>query len=421
MEDGTAWRLRRGRVRVVRAALVRTLALALAPFLPSPLGAQGSLPNRAPVPGVHFSARHDFRVDTVAFFDHPWSIAWLPGGEMLVTERPGRLRVVRDGVVDPEPVAGVPRVFRERGQGGLMDVLPHPDFASNPFVYLSYAKPGANDSLAASAIARGRWDGSRLVDVQDIFVSKTWHPRNNHFGGKMAFDGRGYLFLGMGERQAAPALLADHPAQDLSNDLGTMVRLHDDGTVPVDNPFVGRPGVPPEIWSWGHRNPQGLAVDPATGAVWETEHGPRGGDELNLVRPGANYGWPVVSHGVDYDGKPFTARTGGEGFEAPRFVWVPSVAASGLAFYTGTPFPWWRGSLFSGGLAGEVLVRITLEGDLVMSAETLLLGEIGRIRDVRQGPDGLLYLAVDTEGNAGPPTPVVRLVPVAGDVLPPPR
>ena len=401
----------------IRAALgAGALALGLA----SPLTAQGSLPLRAPLAGVQLSARHDFRVDTVALFDHPWSIAWLPTGEMLVTERPGRLRIVRGGKLDPDPVAGVPEVFRERGQGGLMDVLPHPDFAANHLIYLSYAKPSPDDSLGADAIARGRLEGNRLVDVRDIYVSRSFLARNNHFSGRMAFDTAGYLYLAIGDRQAAPALLATHPAQDLTNDIGTVVRVHDDGRIPTDNPFVGRADVPPAIWSWGHRNSQGMTVHPETGELWETEHGPRGGDELNLVRKGANYGWPVVSHGIDYDGKPFTAETERAGMESPRWVWIPSIAPSGLVFYTGDRFPWWTGSLFVGGLQGEVLMRLTLSGHRVINQEPLLLGVIGRMRDVRQGPDGLIYIAVDPDSNASPPTPVVRLVPVAGDVQPPP-
>lgn len=404
-------------------------AAALALLLGAPLAAQqpqpdrrtpGSLPRRPAVANVHFSARHDFRVDTVALFQNPWSIAWLPTGEMLVVERPGRLRIVRDGQLLPDPVAGVPQVYRDRGQGGLMDVVPHPDFARNRLLYLAYAKGRPEDTLATNAIARGRLENDRLVDVQDIFVAKTWHGRNAHFSGRMVFGRDGFLYLVAGDRQFPPPLVEKHPAQDLTTGLGTIVRIHDDGRIPADNPFVGREDVPGWIWSWGHRNGQGLAVHPESGEIWETEHGPRGGDELNLIQRGRNYGWPIVSQGVDYDGKPFTGQTHREGMESPRWFWTPSIAASGLAFYSGDAFPWWKGSLFSGGLEGQVLVRLSLEGHEVRSAETLLIGQVGRIRDVRQGPDGLLYLAIDPIGNAGP-TPVVRLVPVPGDVQPPPR
>ncbi|MSR36364.1 MAG: PQQ-dependent sugar dehydrogenase [Gemmatimonadetes bacterium] len=408
--------------RTLRMALVAA-TLAAGPLsaqaTPQPARGPGSLPPRPAVTGVHFSARHDFRVDTIAFFDHPWSIAWLPSGDMLVTERPGRLRIVREGKLLQEPVAGVPKVYRDRGQGGLMEVVPHPDFATNHLLYLSYARPTPNDTTASNAIVRGRLEGDRLVDVQEILVANGAHQRNNQFAGKMLFDASGYLYLAVGDRQFPPQLMEKHPAQDLTNDFGTIVRLHDDGRIPADNPFVGRTDVPHEIWSWGHRNAQGFTMNPATGELWETEHGPRGGDELNLVLPARNYGWPLVSYGVDYDGKSFTGEIHRDGMESPRWVWIPSIAASGLAFYTGERFPWWKGSLFSGGLEGQVLVRMTIEGHEVRTTESLLIGEVGRIRDVRQGPDGLLYLAIDPQGNAA--TPVVRLVPVAGDVLPPPR
>jgi glucose/arabinose dehydrogenase len=404
-------------------------AAALALTLATPLAAQGqpqaprvpgSLPRRPAVENVHFSARHDFRVDTVAFFQNPWSMAFLPSGEMLVVERPGRLRIVRDGKLLPEPVAGVPKVWRDRGQGGLMEVVLHPDFARNRLVYVSYAKGSPDDSTGTNAIARGRLENDRLVDVQEIWVAKFWHARNAHFSGKMVFGRDGYLYLIAGDRQFPPPLVEKHPAQDLTTGLGTVVRLHDDGRIPTDNPFVGRENVPGATWSWGHRNGQGLAVDPATGDIWETEHGPRGGDELNLVVRGRNYGWPIVSHGVDYDGKPFAQGTSREGMETPRYVWIPSIATSGLTFYTGDKFPWWKGSLFSGGMEGQVLARIMLEGHEVRSVETMLLGRVGRIRDVREGPDGLLYLAIDPVGNPAPETPVVRLVPVQGDVQAPP-
>jgi len=346
-------------------------------------------------------------------------MAWLPTGEMLVTERAGRLRVVRDGRLDPEPVAGVPRVFRERGQGGLMDVLVDPDHERNGWIYLSYAKPTANDSMAATAVVRGRLQGNRLVDVQELFVADQLSTRNNHFAGRLAMDRNRYLYLTIGDRLAAPELLEEHPSQDPGHHFGTIVRLHDDGRVPADNPFVGRSDRRPEVWSWGHRNQQGLAVHPETGDLWENEHGPRGGDELNRILPGRNYGWPVVSYGINYDGSTFTADHARRGMEGPRWVWTPSIATSGLLFYTGDAFPWWKGSLFVAGLAGQQLARLTLEGDEVRSVEVLLQGALGRIRDVRQGPDGFLYLALDDTSNPPVLSPVVRLEPVAGDVQAP--
>lgn len=368
-------------------------------------------------PEVHESARHSFRVVTVADgLVNPWSIAWLPNGDMLITEREGRLRVVRDGKLLPEPVAGVPNV-RARGQGGLLEVRPHPEFATNQLLYLSFAKPNEDSSLATTAIVRGRLDGGRLLDVEEIFVADAWAAGNAHFAGRLAFDPDGYLYLSVGDRGASPNLMADHPAQGLDQHQGKILRLHDDGRIPADNPFVGRSGAKPEIWSYGQRNPQGLAVHPLTAEVWENEHGPRGGDEVNLIRSGANYGWPVVSHGINYDGSVYSGETHRQGIESPVWTWVPSIATSGMLFYTGDQFPWWQGSLFVGGLVGEQLARLTLEGNRVVSTETLLPGAVGRVRDVQQGPDGLIYLAID--GRRGPPTAVVRLEPVSGEVAPP--
>ena len=389
-----------------------TTALAVAPPLSGQPSGSGAV---ASTSTVYESARHDFRVTTVAEgFDHPWSIAWLPNGDMLVTERAGRLRIVRDGKFLSDPVAGVPRV-RVRGQGGLLEVLPHPDFATNGFIYLSFAKPNDDESLATTAVVRGRLDGNRLVDVDEIFEAKAWARGNAHFAGRMVFDRDGYLYLSVGDRGEAPNLMAGHPAQSLAQHQGTVIRLRDGGRVPEDNPFIGETDAMPEVWSYGHRNPQGLAVHPQTGEVWENEHGPRGGDEVNLIRKGSNYGWPVVSSGINYNGSVYSVETHRPGIESPLWTWVPSIATSGMAFYTGDEFPWWQGSIFVGGLVGERLVRLTLEGERVVSAETLLADVLGRIRDVRQGPDGFLYLAID-DRSGETLTRVVRLEPVAGDV-----
>ncbi len=367
--------------------------------------------------GVHSSARHDFRVVTVADgLDHPWSMAWLPGGEMLIVERPGRLRVVRDGVLQPEPVAGWPEVYRNEGQGGFMDILPHPGFAENNWLYLSYGKPNDDGSEGTTTVVRGRWDDGRVTDIEEIFESNAWHGNNNHFSGRMAFGLDGYLYLTVGDRMFEPNMMADHPALDVTNHMGTIVRLHDDGRVPGDNPFVGNGDALPEIWSYGHRNLQGLAVDPGTGDVWSNEHGPRGGDELNLIARGGNYGWPVVSHGINYDGTVYTADASGDGMESPRFVWTPSIGISGMMIYRGEAFPWWKGSAFVGGMVGEQLGRVMLEGTDALGVETLLPGKLGRIRDVREGPDGLIYLALEHQEDL---TAVVRLEPVASDVMPP--
>ena len=365
-----------------------------------------SVAGQAPV--VH-SAEHDFRVVPVAEnLVNPWSITFLPGGDMLITERPGRLRIVRDGTLLLDPVAGVPEVFAE-GQGGLLDVLPHPDFPSNRLLYLSYSAPNGGEST--TAVSRGRFENDRLTDVEDIFVART--QGRGHYGSRLAFHPDGHLFITVGERQArAAGDLEAHPAQDLSNHHGTVIRLYEDGRVPDANPFVGQAGKLPEIWSYGHRNPQGLAIHPETGDVWTTEHGPQGGDELNLIQPGRNYGWPVVGYGVNY-GSGLAIHEGilREGMESPVHFWVPSIATSGLLFYTGDRFPGWKGNLLVGGLTGEQIARLTMspDGKQVLREETILQG-MGRVRDVRQGPDGYVYVAIDDRGGA--PTSVVRLEPI---------
>ena len=387
--------------------LLLAAALAATASAPAPVSAQ----NTVVVPSVH----HDFMVDTVATgLEHPWAIAFLPNGDMLVTERPGRLRVVRDGRLLPDPVAGVPEV-RQGGQGGLLDVEPHPDFAANRLLYLSYSKPNADASEGTTAVVRGRFENDRLVDVEEIVEAEVWSRGRGHHGSRLAFRD-GYLFISLGDRQA-PArggleeLLA-HPAQDLTNHFGSILRLHDDGRVPRDNPFVGRDDALSEIWSYGHRNVQGMAVHPETGALWANEHGPQGGDELNRIEPGLNYGWPVIGYGVNYrSGSAIHVGTMREGMEHPDWFWVPSIATSGLLFYTGDAFPAWRGNAFVGGLSGQQVARLTMEDGEVVGEETLLLG-LGRVRDVAQGPDGLIYLAIDDRQDGT--TPVVRLVPAGG-------
>lgn len=360
---------------------------------------------------VFQSEQHDYRVVTVADgFEHPWSIAFLPGGDMLVTERPGRLRIVRNGQLLPDPVAGLPEV-RAGGQGGLMEVMPHPDFASNRLLYITYSKPRAEDNQRTTAVARGRFENDRLTDVEDIFVANAWSGAGQHFGSKLAFDGNGYVYITVGDRGASPMQnQRQHPSQSTANHQGTVIRLHDDGRVPQDNPFVGRQGALPEIWSYGHRNPQGLVIHPQTGDIWSTEHGPQGGDELNLIRPGLNYGWPVVGYGVQYGGAVIHEGQTMAGMTDPTHYWVPSIATSGLIVYTGDAFPNWRGNLLAGGLAGETIRRLVLDGQRVASEESIFEGQ-GRVRDIRQGPDGFIYIAVDHRG--GQPTAVVRLEPVS--------
>jgi glucose/arabinose dehydrogenase len=334
-------------------------------------------------------------------------MAFLPGGDLLVTERPGRLRLVRNGQLVAEPVSGVPAVLAQ-GQGGLLDVVLHPNFASNSLIYLSFSKPLVEGRGATTAVIRARYENARLSDVQEIFEAVSRGA--GHYGSRLAFDRQGFLFITIGDRQAPPSGdLEAHPAQDLSNHHGTVVRLHDDGRVPADNPFVGREGARPEIWSYGHRNQQGLVIHPETGDIWATEHGPQGGDELNLIRPGLNYGWPVVGYGVNYrSGATIHVGTHREGMEPPVHIWVPSIATSGLLLYTGDRFPAWRGNLFVGGMAGEQLARLTLDGQRVVNEETLVQGR-GRIRDVRQGPDGFIYLAIDD--RQGRPRSILRLEP----------
>jgi aldose sugar dehydrogenase len=333
-----------------------------------------------------------------------------------VTERGGQLRIVRDGRLLPDPVPGVPKV-RAAGQGGLQEVALHPDFESNRIIYLSYAKPNEDDSLATTALSRARFENDRLSDVEEIFEAEAWANTPGHYGARIAFDEDGHLFMSVGDRMAGLSQqgmdpdLEGHPSQDLSNHQGTIVRLNDDGSVPDDNPFVGRAGALPEIWRYGHRNPQGLAFHPETGELWSTEHGPQGGDELNLIRRGANYGWPVIGYGANYVvGTEIHSSRSREGMEQPVAFFVPSIGISGLAFYEGEAFPNWNGNAFVGGMSGnyQQVVRFSLDGHTVINREPLLVGEY-RARDVRVGPDGFLYIANDN--IYGQPSEIVRLEP----------
>ena len=386
--------------------MIRRVLCRVVPFAVSSLVLSSLADAQQP---VFKSSLHDYRITTVASgLVNPWAMAFLPNGDMLITERPGRLRIVRNGKLLDAAVTGTPEVFA-RGQGGLLDIALHPQFATNKLIYLSYAKPVAGG--ATTAVARGKFENDKLSDVQDIFVADT-KGAPGHFGSRLAFDKAGFLFITAGDRQVPPeGNLEAHPAQDLSNHQGKVIRLHDDGRVPADNPFVGRANAKPEIWSYGHRNMQGLLVHPETGDLWETEHGPQGGDELNLIKRGANYGWPVIGFGVNYGpGKAIHSSTIKPGMEQPVNVWVPSIATSGLLLYTGDKFPAWKGSLFVGGMAGEQLVRVVLKGQTAEVGD-ILARKQGRIRDVRQGLDGLIYLAIDNAD--GKPTPILRLEPVA--------
>ena len=356
--------------------------------LSTPVLAQGQdaaprSPTPAPVQGA-------VRVETIARgLEHPWALAFLPDGRMLVTERPGRLRAVDpDGRVS-EPLAGVPQVLA-RGQGGLLDVTLDPRFADNRLVYLAYAEPGAG-STAGTAVARGRLGEGRLEDVRVIYQQQPKVEGANHFGSRLVFARDGTLFVTQGDR-----FTHRDGAQDLSVGFGKIVRINPDGSVPRDNPFVGRAGARPEIWSYGHRNVQSAAFHPQTGQLWTVEHGARGGDELNRPEAGKNYGWPVITYGVDYSGASIGEGTAKPGMEQPVYYWDPVIAPSGMAFYTGEAFPGWQGSVLIGSLRPGLLVRLTLEDGRVAREERYLGDLRERIRDVRQGPDGLLYLLTDS-------------------------
>ena len=347
------------------------------------------------------SAGHRFRIVEVAVgLKNPWSVAFLPDGAMLVTERDGRLRVVRGGKLQKEPVAGTPKVLA-RGQGGLLDVAVHPEFGSNGLIYLSYSAAGTGG--ANTAVMRAKLTGDRLENPQVIFEARPKTGGENHYGSRLLFAADGTLFVTLGDR-----FTYRDEAQNTANHLGKVVRINDDGSVPKDNPFVGTSGAMPEIYSYGHRNSQGIALRPGTSEIWQHEHGPRGGDEVNLLKPGANYGWPKITYGVDYSGAIISDKKALPGMEQPVVYWVPSIAPSGMAFYQGDKFPKWKGDLFVGALAKTHLRRLRLDGAKVVEQEELLAGLDERIRDVRAGPDGFLYVVTDDSSNGR----VLRLEPV---------
>ncbi|MCB1412274.1 MAG: PQQ-dependent sugar dehydrogenase [Xanthobacteraceae bacterium] len=325
---------------------------------------------------------------------HPWALAFLPGGRLLVTERPGRMRIVsRGGELSP-PLKNVPAVWAS-GQGGLLDVATDAAFAQNRTIYFCYAERAGGGGRTAVARARLSDDGApRLDAVRVIFRQQGPLSGGNHYGCRIAQGRDGNLFVTLGEHFSHR-----DEAQNLGNHLGKIVRITPDGAPPPDNPFIGRDGAKPEIWSYGHRNEQGLAINPATGVLWEIEHGPRGGDEVNIIGKGRNYGWPVIGYGIDYSGAKIHHSTSKPGMEQPIKSWVPSIAPSGMAFYTGRLFPKWDGSLFTGALAGMMLVRLSLHGDAVTGEERLLQNLNERIRDVRQGPDGALWLVTDSSAG----------------------
>jgi len=332
--------------------------------------------------------------------DHPWSIAWLPDGRALVTELPGRLRILREGMLQPQPVRGVPKVLFA-GQGGLFEALPHPRFADNHWIYLSYAHgtAGAN----ATRIARARLEGGALSDLEVIFEVAPSKATTVHYGGRMAWLPDGTLLATTGD-----GFIYREQAQNLGSLLGKVIRITDAGGAPPDNPFVGQSGARPEVFTYGHRNPQGLVVDAENGHIWMHEHGARGGDEVNLLIAGANYGWPAVTRGIDYTGAYVTPYQSWPGMVDPVWHWTPSIAPSGMALNRGGAYPGWDGSLFVTALAARALYRLHLDGARVSGQEVLLAGLGERLRDVRVGPDGLLYVLVD-----GPNGRLLRIEPEA--------
>lgn len=347
------------------------------------------------------------RVETFADgLSHPWGLAFLPDRTLLVTERDGRLRHVSEKGEVSEPIEGVPDVDA-RGQGGLLDVAVDPSFSKNRRVYVSFSEPGDGGNSTAVAVGRLSEDAKTLVDVDVIFSQRPKLPSKAHFGSRLVFDGKGHLFVTLGERFAETTRIQ---AQHLDSHLGKIVRIGLDGSVPKDNPFVGKAGALPEIWSLGHRNPQAAAMNPATGELWEIEHGPMGGDEINIVEAGKNFGWPEVSFGLNYDGTPVgTGKSQAPGFEPPIYQWTPVIAPSGMTFYGGKAFPSWQGNLFVGGLKVTSLVRLELDGRKVAHEERILTKAGKRIRDVVEGPDGALFLLTDADNGE-----ILRLSPAEG-------
>ena len=363
-------------------------------------GRDGPLPTDA-----QQSELYRYRLESIAEgLDVPWSLTFLSDGRILVTERVGRLRVIDHGVLQPEPIEGVPPVV-VRDEAGLMSVVASPEFAKDPWIYLSYSDPGDGDR-AMTKIIRARLRGNKLVDQQPVFSIPSEHYQHGYvlFGGRLAFAGK-YLFFSVGERGMEEHTTGQ--AQDLSVPNGKIHRVYWDGSIPPDNPFVHTAGAVPSIWAYGVRNPQGLAINPRNGVLWESEHGPRGGDELNHIERGKNYGWPVITYGMNYDGTPVSDKVAAPGMEQPVLHWTPSIAPSELEFYTGDRFPKWRNNLFLGTLATQKLLRFVVERGRVTHTEQIFKG-LGRIRDIKTGPDGCLYLAIESIGRPGR---VVRMSP----------
>ena len=349
------------------------------------------------------SSAGQLEVQTIASgLVHPWSLAFLPDGKMLVTERPGRVRIVTaEGQLSP-PLKGVPEVWAS-GQGGLLDVAIDKAFAQSKTIYFCFAERTSGGGRTAVARARLNDGNGRLDEVKIVFRQDGPLSSGNHYGCRIVQASDGNLFVTLGEHFSYR-----NEAQNLGNHLGKLIRIAPDGAAPSDNPFVGRDGAKPEIWSFGHRNAQGLAINPASGDLWEIEHGPRGGDEVNIIGKGRNYGWPVIGYGIDYNGASIHETAAKDGMEQPVKYWVPSIAPSGMTFYSGKLFPKWNGSLFTGALAGKMLVRLSVNGNSVTGEERLLQNLYERIRDVRQGPDGALWLLTDNSAGR-----ILRVTPAA--------
>ena len=320
--------------------------------------------------------------------EYPWGMAFLPNGNILVTEREGQLRIIRDGVLDPAPITGLPENIFVAGQGGLLDVAIHPEFSENNLVYLSYAGRDEN-GLAGTEVARGRLESNTLTNLETIFTAEPKTRGTLHYGSRLLFLPDNTLLITIGERYSEM-----QEAQNAANHLGSVVRINDDGSIPEDNPFIDSETTQPEIFSYGHRNPQGLTISPDGTEIWLHEHGPKGGDEINIIEPGKNYGWPAITYGIDYSGTIISDQTAAPGMEQPLLHWTPSIAPSGMAFYTGNDFPEWQGDLLVGALVQRHLRRVNIENGEVVG-QTRLLDGYARIRDVKQGPDGFLYILTD--------------------------
>ncbi|MBP0029210.1 PQQ-dependent sugar dehydrogenase [Roseofilum sp. Guam] len=376
---------------------------------------EGSAPAQSQAETVSANPNPDFQsVTVVDNLEHPWGLTWLPDGSILITERSGQLRIVRDGLLDPTPIAGVPEVFAQN-QGGLLDIAVHPGFAENRLVYFTYAH--GTSSANRTRIARATFDGSSLSKWQVIFEVSQTKSRGQHFGSRLLWLPDGTLLASIGDGGNPPVELEGQfirqQAQNLGSHLGKIIRINDDGSVPPDNPFVNNPNAAPEVWSYGHRNIQGLAFDAIANRVWVTEHGARGGDEVNWVEAGDNYGWPVATHSREYSGGLISPETSLPGMVDPKVIWTPSIAPSGLAVYGGTLFPEWQGNLFAGGLVSQDIRRIELdESGNVLNEESIAIGQ--RVRDVRQGPDGMLYVLTDASNGR-----LIRLEPVDRSLLQP--